>query len=72
MAASGIAGLPLLLLTPKLSGSECTLGVVAGAIFAASAHRNRGAYADNMMAAASMGVPLWGMANCDRLPATFR
>ena len=63
VTASGIAWLPLLLLTSKLAVSECALGLAAGVIFACSTHPNRGAYVDNMMAAASMGIPLWGMAS---------
>jgi NADH dehydrogenase len=55
--------MPLLLLTPGISALEFGLSLAAGATFAASVHPHRGAYVDNMMAAASMGVPLWGMAS---------
>jgi NADH:ubiquinone reductase (H+-translocating) len=63
LAAAAVAGLPLLFLARSTSRYESLVGIVAGAIFAMSVRPTRGAYEDNMMTAASMGVPIWGMAN---------
>jgi NADH:ubiquinone reductase (H+-translocating) len=58
--AGGAVGFPFLL-TRAESSYGFVVGIVAGAIFAASVRPKRGAYVDNMMTAASMGIPLWGM-----------
>ncbi|MGC1871934.1 MAG: NAD(P)/FAD-dependent oxidoreductase [Acidobacteriaceae bacterium] len=65
--AGGVAGLPALL-TGAMSGGVFAFGILAGALFAASIRPTRGAYVDNMMTGASLGIPLWGIVNVIVLP----
>jgi NADH dehydrogenase len=55
-----MASIPALL-TGTTSNWDFVVGVVVGATYAASVTPTRGAYVDNLMTAASLGVPLWGV-----------
>jgi NADH:ubiquinone reductase (H+-translocating) len=60
--AGGMASIPALL-TSARSSREFIVGIIVGAAYSASVTPIRGAYVDNMMTAASLGVPLWGVAS---------
>ena len=65
--AGSAASTPLLFLTTA-RGTELALAVVAGSIYSACYPPTRGAYADNIMASASLGIPLWGITSILLLP----
>lgn len=65
--AGSAASIPLLYLTTA-RGAELALALVAGSIYSACVPPTRGAYADNIMAAASLGIPLWGITSILLLP----
>ena len=44
------------------------MAVLAGAIYGACAPPARGAYADSILAAASLGIPIWGITSVILLP----
>jgi hypothetical protein len=44
------------------------LGIITGAAYSASMSHTRVAYADNMMTAASLGVPLWALISVVAIP----
>ena len=65
--AAIVAGLPLAFLH-AMSLPEFVVAAVAGALYAMCFPPNTGAYADNMMASASLGIPLWGVTNGILIP----
>ena len=67
-AMAGVAAGSPFLLARTESGYGFVVGVVAGAIFAASVRPTRGAYVDNVMTGASMGIPLWGIVSIIAFP----
>jgi NADH:ubiquinone reductase (H+-translocating) len=67
--ASSIAGLALVLLH-TMSFPEFAVAVIAGTTYA-SCFPPAGLYADNIMAAASLGIPLWGVTNVIFIPLVF-
>jgi len=69
--AGSAASTPLMFLTTS-RGAELALALVAGAIYSACVPPTRGAYADNIMAAASLGIPLWGVTSILLLPVLSR
>jgi NADH:quinone reductase (non-electrogenic) len=58
--AGSAVSTPLTLFTTA-RGSELALALVAGSIYSACVPPTRGAYGDNIMASASLGIPLWGI-----------
>jgi NADH dehydrogenase len=44
------------------------LGVLVGAAYSASLNPTRGAYVDNLMAGAALGIPLWGLVSVIAIP----
>jgi NADH:quinone reductase (non-electrogenic) len=65
--AGSAAATPVLLLSTT-AGPEFALAVVAGVIYGACAPPARGAYPDSIMAAASLGIPIWGITSVILLP----
>jgi hypothetical protein len=65
--ASAVAGMPLVFLH-AMSLLEFALAVVEGSIYALCFPPNTGVYADNMMASASLGIPLWGVTDVILIP----
>ena len=65
--AAAVAGIPLAFLH-AMSLPEFAVAAVAGSIYALCFPPNTGAYADNMMASASLGIPLWGVTNGILIP----
>jgi NADH:ubiquinone reductase (H+-translocating) len=65
--AGSAASTPLLLLTTA-RGADVALALVAGSVYSACVPPTRGAYADNIMAAASLGIALWGITSILLLP----
>jgi len=59
--------MPLLFLTTT-RGPEFALAIVAGWMYGACLPPARGSYADNIMGAASLGIPLWGITSVIFLP----
>jgi NADH dehydrogenase len=51
-----------------MSLPEFAVAAVAGSIYAMCFPPNSGTYADNMMASASLGIPLWGVTNGILIP----
>src|ERR1700688_667604 len=44
------------------------LGVLVGAVYSAGIRPTRWAYVDNLMAGASLGIPLWGLISVIAVP----
>ena len=65
--AGSAAGTPLLFLSTT-GGPEFAVAIVAGSMYAACVPPARGAYADSIMAAASLGIPIWGITSVILLP----
>lgn len=65
--AAAVAGMPLVFLH-AMSLLEFALAVIAGSIYAMCFPPIKGAYADNIMASASLGIPLWGITDVILIP----
>ena len=65
--AGSAASTPLMFLTTA-RGAELAVALVAGSIYSACYPPARGAYADNIMASAALGIPLWGITGILLLP----
>jgi hypothetical protein len=66
--AGSAAGAPLLFLSAT-GGPEFAVAVAAGSMYGAYVPPARGAYADSIMAAASLGIPIWGITSVILLPS---
>jgi NADH dehydrogenase len=65
--AGGIASAVLIYtISPPFAGA--LLAIIVGAGYSASVSNTRGAYVDNMMTAAALGVPLWAMISVVAMP----
>jgi NADH dehydrogenase len=65
--AGGIASAVLIYtVPPPLAGA--LLAIIVGAAYSASVSNTRGAYIDNMMTAAALGVPLWALISVVAIP----
>ena len=65
--AGGIASAVLIYTIPSpLAGA--LLAIIVGAAYSASVSNTRGAYLDNMMTAAALGVPLWALISVVAMP----
>lgn len=53
-------------------GLQFAMAIAAGSLYGACVPPVRGAYADNITAAASMGIPVWGIVNAIFLPWVSR
>jgi NADH:ubiquinone reductase (H+-translocating) len=51
-----------------MGGAELAVAIVAGSMYGACVPPARGAYADSIMAAASLGIPIWGITSVILLP----
>jgi NADH dehydrogenase len=60
--AAGVAGFPFML-TNATSGYDLAVGLVAGIVYATTVRPARKTYVDSIMTAASLGIPLWGIAS---------
>ena len=67
--ASSVAGLSLVFLH-AISLPEFAVALIAGTLYAIC-FPPAGVYADNVMAAASLGIPLWGITNVIFIPLAF-
>ena len=47
-------------------------GMLVGAAYSASPRPTRGAYVDNMIAGAALGIPLWGLISVIAIPLLYR
>ncbi len=65
--AGGITSLALIHTVPH-PVSGVLLAIVVGAAYSASMPHTRGAYVDNMMTAAALGVPLWAFISVVAMP----
>jgi hypothetical protein len=59
-ALAGFAASTPLLFLSATRGAELAVAIVAGSIYSACVPPARSSYADSIMAAASLGIPLWG------------
>jgi len=65
--AGGVASAVLIFtISPPLAGA--LLAILVGAAYSASVSNTRGAYIDNMMTAAALGVPLWALISVVAMP----
>lgn len=69
--AGATAGASMLFFSAN-GGVDFAMAIAAGLLYGACVPPVRGAYADNVMAAALMGIPLWGIANVIFLPWFLR
>ena len=65
---SAAAGSTALTATPHHALWNLILGVSIGAAYSAGLQPTRGAYVDNLLAGASLGVPLWGLVSVIAIP----
>jgi len=65
---SGAAASTALTATPHHARWNLILGVGIGAAYSAGLQPTRGAYVDNLLAGASLGVPLWGLVSVIAIP----
>ena len=65
---SGAAASTALTATPHHALWNLILGVGIGAAYSAGLKPTRGAYVDNLLAGASLGVPLWGLVSVIAIP----
>jgi NADH:ubiquinone reductase (H+-translocating) len=65
--SASAAGTPLLLLS-STGGPEFAVAIVAGSMYGTCVPPVRGAYADSIMATASLGIPIWGITSVILLP----
>jgi NADH:ubiquinone reductase (H+-translocating) len=70
MLAGAVASVPLVLSLGHVA-SSIAMGTMIGIVYAISTRRTPHAYADNLMAAGALGVPLWGLLSVIALPALY-
>ena len=58
----------VLIATLHYSTVNLLLGVLVGAVYSAGIRPTRWAYVDNLMAGASLGIPLWGLISVIAVP----
>src|SRR5215831_6142832 len=68
---AGVIASTVLVLGLDHPGSSIAIGILVGAAYSASIQKTSHAYVDNLMAAGSLGIPLWGLVSVVAVPLLY-